>query len=75
MDNINLIRSGIFLVAGLSFLIIPEKAWKLSFYLAKKLHITSYIKYNLERDKKHYPYLGVIFLIISLILFIYSINN
>jgi hypothetical protein len=73
MDGPNLIRSCIFLVASLSCLLIPEKVWKFSFYLAKKLHLTSYIKYDLERDKKSYTYLGVLFFIISLILFVYAI--
>ena len=71
MDIINAIRSGIFFIAGLSFLLFPKKVYKFQIYLIEKLHI----KYNIERDRKYYPHLGIIFIIMSIILFVFSINR
>jgi len=70
MDNINAIRSGIFLVAGLLPILFPKKVYKFQMYLIKKLHI----KYNVKKELKYYPHLGIIFIIISMILFVYSIT-
>jgi len=72
MDIIWTIRSAIFFVAGLMFLLFPERAYKFSSYLLEKTPILRE-KYNLERDRKYYPHWGIIFIIISIILFVYSI--
>jgi len=71
MNIINAIRSLILFTAGLAFTLFPEKVYKFQIYLIKKLHI----KYNAERDRKYYPHLGIILIIISIILFVYSITN
>lgn len=73
MDIIWMIRSGIFFVAGLLFILFPEKMYKFPVYIIDKLHLKG--KYNVERDRKYYPHLGVIFIIISIILFVFSISN
>ena len=71
MDYANLIRSGILLVAGLMFLLFPEKVYKLSVFLASKLPF----KINVKRDRKYYPYFGIVWLIISAALFIYAVTR
>ena len=78
MDIINAIRSVIFLVPGLAMLLFPKKVYKFQSYLLGKLHI----RYNLKREAKYYhyagkyyPYGGVIFIIISIILFAFSITK
>ncbi len=71
MDIINAIRSVISLVPGLSMLLVPKKVYKFQSYLLGKLHI----RYNLKREAKYYPPAGVIFIIISIILFAFSIIN
>jgi hypothetical protein len=71
MDIINAIRSVIFLVPGLAILLFPKKVYKFQVYLVKKLRI----KYNVKRDRKYYPYIGIIFIIVAIILFTYSIIN
>ncbi len=71
MDIPNAIRSGIFFTAGLVVILFPEKVYKFQVYLVEKLHI----RYNVERDRKYYPHLSIVFIIISIILLIYAINN
>ena len=71
MDIINAIRSVICLVPGLAVLLFPKKVYKFQIYLVKKLRI----KYNVDRDKKYYPYIGIGLIIISIILFTFSIIN
>ena len=71
MDIINLIRSCIFFVSGLVTILFPEKVNKFQIYLIEKLHI----KYNVERDRKYYPHIAIILIIISIILFVFSITN
>jgi len=71
MDIFNAIRSGIFFVAGLLFILFPKKVYKFQVYLIEKLRI----KYNIKRDGEYYSYVGVIFIIISIILFVFSIAN
>jgi len=78
VDIINAIRSVIFLVPGLAMLLFPKNVYTFQSYMLKKLHI----KYNLKREieyyhhaGKYYPYFGIIFIIISIILFSFSIIN
>ena len=71
MDIINAIRSFILFVAGLLIMLFPEKVYKFQIYLVEKLHI----KYNVERDRKYYPHLSIIFIIISIILFVFAITH
>ena len=70
MDITNTIRSVIFFVAGLLVILFPKKVYKFQIYLIEKLPIN----YNVERDRKYYPHLGIIFIIILIILFVYSIT-
>jgi hypothetical protein len=69
MEIVWLIRSGIFLVAGLMLLFYPDRAFNLSKYLGEKLPVF----YNVERDRKWYPHWGAVFIFISLILFVYAV--
>jgi len=71
MDIINAIRLFILLVAGLAIILFPENVYRFQIYLIEKLHI----KYNAERDRKYYTYFGIILIIISIILFIFSISR
>ncbi len=68
-----MIRSGIFLVAGLMVIFFPEGVYKSQTSLNDKIPILRE-KYNVERDRKYYPQLGIVFIIISVILFVYSIT-
>jgi len=71
MDIPNLIRSLIFLTAGLIVIFSPKKVNKFQNYVLEKLHI----KYNIKRDKKSYFNIGIVFIVISILLFIFSITN
>lgn len=65
MDKFNLIRSGIFLVAGILLIVFPKETYKVQVRLIRKLNI----KYKLKRNLKPYLYIGIGFMVISLILF------
>jgi len=69
MDGAMLIRSGIFLVAGLVLLIFPKKLMKMQAYILKKVHV------NYRDSKKTVIVLGIIFLIVSVGLLLYATNN
>ena len=63
-----LIRSGIFLIAGLVTILFRVKLNKIKNNLLEKFRFK-------KRNKiKSYIYLGIIFIIISIILFVYSIT-
>ena len=68
MDTIWMIRAGIFLVAGLMVLLFPERVYKFQIYLNEKMPFN----YNVGRDRKYYSSLGIVFIIISIILFVYA---
>lgn len=69
MDIYNFIRSMIFLIAALILILFPKKVNKFQNYMLEKLHIKTRIKY----ERKYYFYTGIVFIIISIILFIFSI--
>ena len=70
MDT-NTIRAIIFLVAGLIIILFPNQVYKFQIFVFKKLHI----KHSLKNDQKQYGYIGLIFIIISIILLVYLILN
>jgi len=71
MDIIYAIRSGIFFVAGLIVILFPKKVNKFQNYVLEKLHI----KYKIESERKSYFYIGISFIIISILLFAFSITH
>jgi len=71
MDVIFFIRSLIFLVAGLVVILFPEKVYKFQVYILKKLHI----KYNITKHKDGNKNIGIVFIIISVLLFVYAISK
>ena len=71
MDIINAIRSGIFFIAGLLLILFPKKVYRFQIYLIEKLHI----KYKVKEEMKYLLYTGVIFIIISTLLFAFSITR
>ncbi|MFC1728196.1 hypothetical protein ACFLZ7_01880 [Nanoarchaeota archaeon] len=71
MDNFMLIRSGIFLVAGLICIIFQKQLNNVKNRFFTKLNIRKKVK----DERKSYVKIGIIFIIISVILFIYSILN
>lgn len=68
MDK-NTIRSMIFLAAGLIVILFPNQVYKFQIFILKKLRI----KHRLKNDRRQYTYISIGFIIISIILFIYSI--
>ena len=66
-----MIRSGIFFVAGLISILFPKKVNKFQNYVLETLHI----KYKIKSEKKDYYHIGITFIIISIILFVFSIIN
>ncbi len=66
-----MIRSGIFFVAGLMPILFPKKVNKFQNYVLEKLHI----KYKIKSEKKDYFHIGIVFIIISIILFAFSITH
>jgi len=68
MDIPNLIRSGIFLVAGLILLIFPEQLMVMQDKVLTKLHVK-------HRDSKRTTMiLGYILLIVAVVLFVVGLN-
>ena len=78
MNIFNMIRSGIFLIAGLLTLIFADKI--LNTKLNKKfiklhLKLTKETHFNYEKNKRTLRIFGVLFIIISVVLFIVSISQ
>jgi len=71
MDKFNLIRSAIFLTAGLISIIFRKQLNNFKNYLLEKFNMKNRVK----DERKIYFYFGIIFLIISVILFLYSITH
>jgi hypothetical protein len=71
MDEFNLIRSVIFLVGGLVSIIFRKGLNNFKNNMFRKFHMENRIK----DERKNYVYIGIIFIIISGILFIYSITH
>jgi uncharacterized membrane protein len=69
MDYLNAIRSGIFFVAGILTIIFQKQLNNLKNHLLEKNNIKR------KNEKKSYLYTGTVFIIISIILLIYSILN
>lgn len=69
MDNINLIRSGIFLLAGLVTIIFRVRLNNFKNNILEKLN------FKKRNEAKSYIHIGIVFIIISIILFIYSITQ
>ncbi len=67
MNPLNLIRSGIFLIAGLVAIIFTDQILKIQEIITKKYHI------NYKDNKRTLKMFGVLFLIISAILFIVAL--
>ena len=66
-----LIRSGIFLVAGLICIIFPEQLNNLKNRFFTKLNMKKWVR----DERKVYIYIGIVFIIISIILFVFAISN
>jgi len=66
-----LIRSGIFLVAGLITIIFKKQLNNLKNHLFAKLNLK-----NLKKDEeKGYLHMGIVFIMFAVFLFIYSVTN
>jgi hypothetical protein len=71
MDIFWMIRSGIFFVAGLISILFPNNVNKFQNFVLKTFHVKSRVK-NVKKD---YRRMGIAFIIISIILFVFSIIN
>jgi len=69
MDKINLIRAGIFLAGGLVSIIFRVRLNNFKNKICKKLGFKS------KDERKGYVYAGIILMIISIILLVYSITH
>jgi len=67
--NLNIIRSMIFLFAGLTCLIFPNHVYRFQKFLLKVLHI----KYKYEFDGKFYYRIGILFVIIAIGIFVLAV--
>ena len=78
MDIQNLIRSGIFLTAAVLLLLFPKQIYKMQdkvmSYLIKTFHL-NFIHYNEKQVMRTNKISSIAFIIISIILFIYSVSN
>ena len=70
MDKINMIRAFIFLVAGLVSILFRKQLNNTKNRIYKKLNIKKLVR----DERKASIYTGIIFIIISIILFTYSIS-
>jgi len=66
-----LIRSGIFLVGGLVSILFHKQLNNWKNHMLKRLHLDKMIK----DERKGYIYTGIFFIVISIILFVYSITR
>jgi multidrug transporter EmrE-like cation transporter len=71
MDNLMLIRAGIFFVAGVVSISFQERLNKFKNNMLKRLHMKNRIK----DERKAYFYTGSIFIIISIVLLAYAITH
>ncbi len=71
MDIFMLIRSGIFLVAGLICIIFRKQLNNVKNSWLTKLNM----KKRVKDERKTYVHIGIFFIVISIILFIYSITR
>ena len=71
MDIIFAIRSLIFFVAGSVLILFPKRVYQFQIFIIKKLRIN----YNIKREAKYYAYTGIIFIIISILLLVYSLMH
>ena len=69
MDIPMAIRSFIFFIAGIILIFFPNAVFKFQSYVLDKMHI----KHNLKSGSRYYTHVGIIFIIISIILFALSI--
>ncbi len=69
MDIPFLIRSAIFLVAGLIVILLPGKVYSFQSYVFDRINV----KYDKKRMFKSYPRMGAIFIAISAAIFVYAI--
>jgi len=69
MDLLMLIRAGIFLVAGLVMIIFRVRLnnWKNNLFV--RFHIKR------KNEIKSYIYIGIVFMVVSIILAVYSVLN
>lgn len=63
-------RAGIFFVAGVITLLIPKKVFRFQQWVLRKLHI----RYDIEKEYKYLPYVGISFIIIAGLLLVYSLR-
>lgn len=70
MDIKYLVRSLIFLIAGLATLFYPKNVYKFQTRFISLLHL----RFRLKEDREQYKALGIIFIIISVILFLVSMS-
>jgi hypothetical protein len=81
MDTLMAIRSGIFLVAGVAAIAFPKRVFAIQTrvitYLAETFHfkfLNSLLKVEQERGTSGLIRVGVVFLIISAILFVWALD-
>ena len=67
MDK-NIIRSLIFLAAGLIVILFPKQVNKFQTFIIRKLHL----KLTLKSDRNSYTYAGLFFIVIAVGLFIFA---
>jgi hypothetical protein len=63
------VRAGIFFVAGLLSLLFPRKVLRFQKWVLRKLHIN----YDVEKEYKYLPYVGVALIFIAFLILAYSL--
>jgi hypothetical protein len=71
MDKFNLIRASIILVGGLVSIIFHKRLNNFKNRMLKKFNLKKWIR----DEGKSYIYTGIFFIIIAIILFVYSITH
>ncbi len=69
MDEFNAIRAGIFLVGGIMTILFKKQLKNIKNRMLEKLN------FKKREEEKGYVYIGIIFIIISIILFVFAITN
>ncbi|NOR84732.1 hypothetical protein GQ473_01300 [archaeon] len=71
MDTLMAIRSGIFLVAGLMSILFRKQFNNFKNHMLEKFHMKNRIK----DERKVYFYMGIVYILISIILVVFSITH
>jgi hypothetical protein len=67
--DLNVIRSIIFLIAGLILILFPKQVFRFQTFVLDKMHI----RYKAAKARKNNFYIGVVLIVIAVVLFAFTV--